>query len=154
MSSLNTEDIISSDLYNICLLYTSYKALRYRPCQRYWVVNILTGERVGNSYNAHKMGEIIHDRAYAAHLPAHWASIKLLEGDPLVEKALELDGETKKKLQEIIAEYERSSDLGDRETLVADSRYNYIEQVVAKSVKKAGKKEENTAHFEKSFQKN
>ena len=31
----------------------------------------------------------------------------------------------------IIAEYESSSDLGDRETLIADSRYQYIQRVVA-----------------------
>ena len=36
----------------------------------------------------HKVGELIHDRAYEAHIPAHWASIKLIEGDQLVEKAL------------------------------------------------------------------
>ena len=28
----------------------------------------------------HRMGELLHDYAYAAHLPAHWAAIKLLEG--------------------------------------------------------------------------
>ena len=38
----------------------------------------------------HRMGELIHDYAYAANLPAHWASIKLLEGDELVERALAL----------------------------------------------------------------
>jgi len=32
----------------------------------------------------HRMGELLHDYAYAAHLPAHWAAIKLLEGDKLV----------------------------------------------------------------------
>ena len=38
----------------------------------------------------HRMGELIHDAAYAAGLPAHWASIKLLEGDEIVAKALNL----------------------------------------------------------------
>jgi len=32
----------------------------------------------------HRMGELLHDYAYAAGLPAHWASIKLLEGDAIV----------------------------------------------------------------------
>ena len=31
----------------------------------------------------------IHDYAYAAGLPAHWASIKLLEGDELVARGPE-----------------------------------------------------------------
>ena len=38
----------------------------------------------------HRMGELIHDYAYAAGLPAHWAAIKLLEGDDIVAKALKL----------------------------------------------------------------
>ena len=84
----------------------------------------------------HRMGELIHDYAYAANLPAHWASIKLLEGDGIVAKALNLPADVQKKLDAIIAEYEASSALGDRETLVADSRYRYIERVVRTSVTK------------------
>ena len=84
----------------------------------------------------HRMGELLHDYAYAAHLPAHWAAIKLLEGDKLVEEALRLPREVQEELQGIIAEYEGSSDLGDRETLIADSRYQYIERVVEASVVK------------------
>ncbi len=82
----------------------------------------------------HRMGELLHDYAYAADLPAHWASIKLLEGDAIVEKALNLPQDVKKKLDALVAEYENSSDLGDRETLIADSRYQYIQRVVAASV--------------------
>ena len=84
----------------------------------------------------HRMGELIHDYAYAANLPAHWASIKLLEGDGIVAKALNLPADVQNKLDTIIAEYEASSALGDRETLVADSRYRYIERVVHASVVK------------------
>ncbi|OUQ78610.1 ferrous iron transport protein B [Flavonifractor sp. An100] len=87
----------------------------------------------------HQMGELIHDYAYAAHLPAHWASIKLLEGDDLVAKALNLPPQVEKKLEEVVARYENSSDLGDRETLIADSRYQYIERVVAASVVKGNR---------------
>ena len=84
----------------------------------------------------HRMGELIHDLAYAARLPAHWAAIKLLEGDQVVEQALNIPAEIKKKLDRVVAEYENASDLGDRETLVADSRYQYIERVVSASVVK------------------
>ena len=84
----------------------------------------------------HRMGELIHDYAYAAGLPAHWASIKLLEGDNVVAKALKLPAHVQEQLDAIIAEYEASSSLGDRETLVADSRYKYIERVVHASVVK------------------
>ncbi len=86
----------------------------------------------------HRMGELLHDYAYAAGLPAHWASIKLLEGDAIVEKALDLPREVEKKLEVLVAEYENSSDLGDRETLIADSRYQYIQKVVGASVVRGG----------------
>ena len=87
----------------------------------------------------HRMGELLHDYAYAANLPAHWAAIKLLEGDKVVERALNLPEVVKLELDVLVAEYENSSDLGDRETLVADSRYQYIERVVAASVVRGGK---------------
>lgn len=86
----------------------------------------------------HRIGQLIHDRAYAAHLPAHWAAIKLLEGDRVVEQALELTDGVREQLARIVAEYESVSELGDRETLVADSRYQYIERVVAACVKRGG----------------
>ena len=92
----------------------------------------------------HRMGALIHDYAYAARLPAHWAAIKLLEGDDIVARALKLPPEVEQKLQGIIAEYENSSDLGDRETLIADSRYQYIERVVSASVTRGKSPDEPT----------
>ena len=86
----------------------------------------------------HRMGELLHDYAYAAGLPAHWASIKLLEGDSIVERALSLPPEVRTRLDALVAEYENSSDLGDRETLIADSRYQYIQRVVGTSVIRGG----------------
>ena len=79
----------------------------------------------------HQIGELIHDRAYAVGLPAHWASIKLLEGDRLVAKMLDLSPDEARRTEKIAKTYEASSDLGDRETLIADSRYQYIERVVS-----------------------
>ena len=84
----------------------------------------------------HKVGELIHDKAYAAGIPAHWASIKLIEGDSLVKKALGLSKDEEDRLEAICREYEGAYDLGDRETLIADSRYQYIERVVEASVVK------------------
>ena len=87
----------------------------------------------------HRMGELIHDYAYGTNLPAHWAAIKLLEGDDIVSKALGLPEGVQVKLDRVVAEYENASDLGDRETLIADSRYQFIEGVVAASVVKGQK---------------
>ena len=84
----------------------------------------------------HRVGELIHDRAYEKGLPAHWASIKLLEGDSLVEKSLELDPAARERLEAICQEYEGAYALGDRETLIADSRYQFIQGVVQAAVTK------------------
>ncbi len=84
----------------------------------------------------HSVGQLIHDRAYAARLPAHWASIKLLEGDALVEDALQLDAKTAGEVRRIATEYGAASAYGDRETMIADSRYRYIENVVKTAVRK------------------
>lgn len=84
----------------------------------------------------HRIDQLIHDKAHEANIPAHWASIKLIEGDSIVADSLGLDAGLRKRIDEIAGEYEASSSLGDRETLIADSRYAYIEHAVARSVKK------------------
>ena len=66
----------------------------------------------------------------------------------MVERALDLPPEVRDRVRGIAEEYESSSDLGDRETLVADSRYQYIEKVVAASVVK-GQQEGKTTLTEK-----
>ncbi len=84
----------------------------------------------------HRIGELIHDRAYAVGVPAHWAAIKLLAGDEEVAKDLGLSEDTMRQVDAIAAEYESASPLGDRETLLADSRYRFVERVVRSSVKR------------------
>ena len=79
----------------------------------------------------HEIGKLIRKNALDAGLPPHWAEIKLLEGDALVREALHLDAITARKLDGLIANYSASSELGDNETLVADSRYRYISRVSA-----------------------
>jgi len=78
----------------------------------------------------HEVDELIHDRAYAANIPAHWASVKLIEGDPRVEQALGLDDAARWKVDAIAKRYEAAYPLGDRETLIADARYRFIQRVV------------------------
>lgn len=84
----------------------------------------------------HRMGEAVHDFAYGVGLPAHWAAVKVLEGDERVIKALNLDEKTAARAEAIAREYEGVSDLGDRETLLADSRYAFIERVVGLTVRR------------------
>jgi len=84
----------------------------------------------------HEVSALIHDKAYSIGLPAHWAAIKLIEGDNLVEKALDLPPETVNEVEAIAERYEEAYDVGDRETLIADSRYRFIVGVVALAVTK------------------
>ena len=84
----------------------------------------------------HEMGALIHDRAYAAGLPAHWTAVKLLEGDERVENALGLDKEARWKVDAIARHYEEAYPLGDRETLIADARYRFIQNVVGVSLRR------------------
>ncbi|MDR0916791.1 MAG: ferrous iron transport protein B [Oscillospiraceae bacterium] len=93
----------------------------------------------------HRIDEVIHDRAHAANLPAHWASIKLLEGDAIVEKALGLTDGEKRAVETVAREYETAGEgLGDRETLVADSRYAFIGRAVDAAVRKSGLQRQTT----------
>lgn len=92
----------------------------------------------------HRIGELIHDRAYEADIPAHWAAIKLLEGDTEVAQDLRLGTETLQRIDQIAMEYEADSVLGDRETLLADSRYRFVERVIRASVRRAGRTDKPT----------
>ena len=91
----------------------------------------------------HRITEIIHDRCYSVGLPSHWASIKLLEGDEDVARRLGLNEATRQRIEEIAREYEAATPLGDRETMIADSRYRFVELAVRYAVKsrmRAGKR--------------
>ncbi|MDR0287040.1 MAG: ferrous iron transport protein B, partial [Clostridiales bacterium] len=92
----------------------------------------------------HEMDDIIGDSARKRGLPVHWTSIKLLEGDSLVKESLDMSPEQASKAEEISERYEKASEYGDRETIIADRRYKYIEKVVGQAVKKGKKASEVT----------
>lgn len=85
----------------------------------------------------HKIDNIVHPYAQKEALPTHWVSIKMLEGDELLKKNLNLLEEDALKIEEIAVEYEGPENKGDRESMVIDSRYKYIEKAVKASVKKS-----------------
>jgi ferrous iron transport protein B len=84
----------------------------------------------------HRIDQLIHDRAGEKGLPSHWASIKLLEGDKVVEQHLDLDAGTLRAVEDIIREYEASSEFGDRETMIAHQRYCFIESITAAALRR------------------
>ena len=87
----------------------------------------------------HKIGAIIEPYAKAARLPLHWTEIKLLEGDERVRESLKLNDMDAKLVDAIINEYAAANPIGDSESLVADSRYSYIERVAKKAYHHSGK---------------
>lgn len=87
----------------------------------------------------HKIGEIIAPYAREARLPLHWAEIKLLEGDERVRSSLKLSDEDGVLVDTLIREYSAANPIGDNESLVADSRYAYIERVAKKAYHHSGR---------------
>ena len=72
----------------------------------------------------HAVNHLIEDHAARAGLPVRFAATKLVEGDPLIEKALDLDENEKELLGHTIAELESETGL-DREAALADMRFNF-----------------------------
>ena len=81
----------------------------------------------------HAVTHLIEDHAQRAGLPVRFAATKLVEGDILIEKALELDENERDLLGHTIAELESETGL-DREAALADMRFNFIERLCEKTV--------------------
>lgn len=69
-------------------------------------------------------------------IPYSFYAAKLLEGDTEAPKSLELKDNQIKEIEEIVSGYEKTSEYGDREAMLADARYKFIEEVVKKTVVK------------------
>ncbi len=68
-----------------------------------------------------------------------WYAIKLFERDERVREEVNLDSEVMDHLEKHITDCEREMD-DDAESIIADQRYTYIEQVIRKAVKKKAAK--------------
>ncbi len=87
----------------------------------------------------HLIGQLVDEYAEGAGLPAHWTQIKLLEGDERVRAALALPDDVARRVDEIVRAFAKANPFGDNETMVADSRYAYIEKVAAAAMKKGAR---------------
>ena len=85
----------------------------------------------------HSVGHLIEDHAAAAGLPLRFAATKLVEGDTLIEKALQLNSNETDILGHAIAEMETVTGL-DREAALADMRFTFIEKLCSATVVKPG----------------
>ena len=83
----------------------------------------------------HSVIHLIEDHAAAAGIPARFAATKLIEGDALVEKALQLEPVEREAIEQIIVTMEQERGL-DRAAAIADMRYTFIRKLCALTVVK------------------
>ncbi|MBQ3331382.1 MAG: ferrous iron transport protein B [Ruminococcus sp.] len=83
----------------------------------------------------HAVCHLIEDKAKAAGLPLRFAASKLIEGDPLVQDALDLDEEEFHMVEHIVHRMEKERGL-DRNAAIADMRFSFIGKVCAQAVTK------------------
>ncbi len=83
----------------------------------------------------HGIAHLIEDHAAAASIPVRFAATKLVEGDELVLKALDLDDNEYNGIKHIIRQMEEESG-NDRMAALADMRFSFIEHVCTSCVVK------------------
>ena len=89
----------------------------------------------------HAIMHLIEDHAARTGLPLRFSATKLVEGDTLIESALDLDANETALLGHTIAELESETGL-DREAALADMRFNFIERLCDKTVVRPGESRE------------
>ena len=89
----------------------------------------------------HAVTHLIEDHAQRSGLPLRFAATKLVEGDQLIEAALQLDENETELLGHTIAELENETGL-DREAALADMRFTFIERLCDKTVVRPGESRE------------
>jgi len=72
---------------------------------------------------------ILAENEYDKTMPLQFFAGKLLEGDVPLQEELKLSKKQLAEIEIVVAKYEGTSKLGDRETMLADARYKYIEKV-------------------------
>ncbi len=83
----------------------------------------------------HAVIHLIEDHAVKAGLPLRFAAGKLIEGDELVLRQLELDQNEQEMLEHIVFQMEKERGL-DRSAAMADMRFDYIQRVCDRCVTK------------------
>ena len=83
----------------------------------------------------HGIMHLIEDHAKAAGIPLRFAASKLVEGDPLVERALALEANEKELLRHILAQLEEERGL-DCAAAMADMRFLFIRRLCERTVRR------------------
>ena len=85
----------------------------------------------------HSVAHLIEDHARAIGYPPRFAAVKLIEGDEALEKKINLPEDDRHVLEHIVSEMELEAGT-DREAATADMRYQYIEGICSRHLKKGG----------------
>jgi len=83
----------------------------------------------------HAVSHLIQDHAEKAGISVRFAASKLVEGDPLIEKALDLDKNEIESIEHIVVQMEKERGL-DRSAAIADMRFSFIFKVCEAAVTK------------------
>ncbi len=83
----------------------------------------------------HGIMHLIEDHAKEAGIPVRFAASKLVEGDKLIENALNLEENEKKMIEHIIKQMEKERGL-DRCAAIADMRFSFIQKLCKQTVVK------------------
>ncbi|MBQ1514805.1 MAG: fused ferrous iron transport protein A/B, partial [Lachnospiraceae bacterium] len=83
----------------------------------------------------HAVAHLVQDHAARAGIPLRFAAAKLIEGDELVLKQLDLDQNEREMLEHIVLQMEKERGL-DRSAAIADMRFSFIQGVCRETVRK------------------
>ena len=83
----------------------------------------------------HAASHLIEDHAAKAGLPLRFAATKVIEGDPIVMRSLDLDQNEKETIEHIVLQMEEERGL-DRSAAIADMRFSFIQKVCDQTVRK------------------
>ncbi len=89
----------------------------------------------------HAVTHLIEDRAVQNDLPIRFTTIKIIEGDDLIQKELQLSSNDEKIIASIVQEMEHTLHT-DREAAIVDMRYRYIEELCSKYIQRGGESKE------------
>lgn len=83
----------------------------------------------------HGVMSLVEDHAERAGIPGRFAASKMIEGDELVKKALDLEEQEKEILEKAVSQMEKERGL-DRSAAIADMRFRFIHRVCDETVVK------------------
>ena len=89
----------------------------------------------------HAVTHLIEDHAKNAGMPLWFCATKIIEGDKLVLKKLNLDDNEKETIEHIVIQMEKEREL-DRSAAIADMRFSFIGKICDSCVRKPKKSKE------------